>query len=180
MAIYGYARVSTLDQTLDVQVEALRKGGCEVVRCETASGSSRTDRRELATLMEFLRPGDVLLVTRVDRLARSIADLSDIVRELRAKGASLRALEQPFDTSSSHGELTMNLLGVFAQFENALRRERQAEGIARAKLAGRYKGRPPSIDADAVRRLRAQGHGPQSIADALAISRASVYRVLAS
>lgn len=153
MPLYGYARVSTTDQDLTLQIASLKAAGCEVVRAEKVSGTSTLGRDELALLLEFIRDGDTLVVTRIDRLARSIADLQDIVRKLKSKGASLKATEQAFDTGSIYGELTMNLLGVFAQFETQLRRERQMEGIAKAKAEGVYKGRKPSIDRAAVARL---------------------------
>lgn len=178
MAIYGYARVSTTDQDLTVQETALKAAGCDVIRAEKASGTSRSDRAELDTLMQFLRSGDTLVVTRIDRLARSIGDLQDIVRELRAKGATLKATEQPIDTSTAAGKAFLDMLGVFAEFETNLRKERQLEGIARAKAEGVYKGRKPSIDTAEVRRLKAEGVGPAEIARRLGIGRASVYRVL--
>jgi DNA invertase Pin-like site-specific DNA recombinase len=114
-----------------------------------------------------------------DRLARSIGDLQDIVRAVRAKGASLKATEQPIDTSTAAGKCFLDMLGVFAEFETNLRRERQLEGIAKAKAAGVYKGRPASIDATKVCELKAKGLGPSEIAKALKIGRASVYRGLA-
>jgi DNA invertase Pin-like site-specific DNA recombinase len=127
----------------------------------------------------FLRKGDVLTVTRIDRLARSIGDLQDIVRAVKAKGASLKAIEQPIDTSTAAGKAFLDMLGVFAEFETNLRKERQMEGIAKAKAAGVYKGRPPSVDSAKVAELKAQGFGPSQIARKLGIGRASVYRVLA-
>ena len=130
-------------------------------------------------MLDFIGKGDVLLVTRVDRLARSIGDLQDIVRTLKAKGASLRATEQPIDTSTAAGKCFLDMLGVFAEFETNLRRERQLEGIAKAK-AGVYKGRKPSIDQVQVEKLKAEGLGATEIAKRLNIGRASVYRVLAS
>ncbi|MBK1667650.1 integrase [Rhodovibrio sodomensis] len=178
MTKIGYARVSTTDQDLTGQVEALKATGCEVVREEKASGTTREGRSELATVIDFLRPGDVLMVTRIDRLARSIDDLRAIVREVADKGAAVKATEQPFDTGDIYGELTMNLLGVFADFETKLRRERQMEGIERAKAKGVYKGRPPKIDTDKVRELRDEGMGATAIAKEMGIGRASVYRVL--
>lgn len=178
MAVYGYARVSTEDQDTSIQEEALRKAGCEVVRSEKVTGTKREGRTELRLLLEFLRPGDVLMVTRVDRLARSIGDLQDIVRELKAKGVHLKATEQPIDTGSAAGKAFLDMLGVFAEFETNLRRERQLEGIAKAKAAGIYKGRKPSIDRDAVKALSDKGLGPSAIAKELGIGRASVYRVL--
>jgi DNA invertase Pin-like site-specific DNA recombinase len=114
----------------------------------------------------------------IDRLARSIGDLQDIVRAVRAKGASLRATEQPIDTNTAAGKCFLDMLGVFAEFETNLRRERQLEGIAKAKAAGIYKGRPVSIDVTKVRQLKAKGMGASEIAKALKIGRASVYRVL--
>ena len=175
---YGYARVSTTDQDLSVQEAALKAAGCQVVRSEKVSGTTREGRTELATLLDFIRADDVLMVTRIDRLARSIGDLQDIVRALRAKGATLRATEQPIDTSSAAGKCFLDMLGVFAEFETNLRKERQAEGIAKAKEAGVYKGRKPSIDAGAVKELAAQGIGATDIAKRLGIARASVYRLL--
>jgi DNA invertase Pin-like site-specific DNA recombinase len=181
MAIYGYARASTLDQDVAIQEEALRRAGCEVVRSETVSGTSRAGRSELALLLQFLHPGDALMVTRVDRLARSIKDLQDIVSELRARGVALKATEQPIDTATSAGKAFLDMLGVFAEFETNLRRERQMEGIARAKARGIYKGRKPSIDPGEIRRLRAEEKlGATAIARRLGIGRASVYRALAA
>ncbi|EPY02310.1 recombinase family protein [Magnetospirillum fulvum] len=178
MSKIGYARVSTTDQDTGIQVAALRAAGCEVVREEKASGTSTEGRTELQTILEFLRPGDVLTVTRIDRLARSIADLQTIVRTIREKGAALACTEQPVDTSTAAGKAFLDMLGVFAEFETNLRRERQMEGIAKAKAAGVYKGRKPTIDPKEVRALRSQGLGATEIAKRLGIGRASVYRVL--
>ena len=130
-------------------------------------------------MLDFLHPGDMLVVTRIDRLARSVKDLQDIVHELRAKGVALKATEQPIDTSTAAGKAFLDMLGVFAEFETNLRRERQLEGIRAAKARGVYKGRKPSIDAAEVRRLHEQEKlGPAAIARRLGIGRASVYRVL--
>ncbi len=161
--IAGYARVSTTDQDLGIQEAALRAAGCEVIRSEKVTGTSREGRVELATLLDFLRKGDVLVVTRIDRLARSIGDLQDIVRGLKAKGVTLRATEQPVDTGTAAGKAFLDMLGVFAEFETNLRKERQLEGIAKAKAEGVYKGRPPSIDP--ARGARAAGRGPGRLAD---------------
>ena len=154
MAIYGYARVSTTDQDLSIQTARLKEAGCEVIRQEKATGTTRDGRTELRTLLDFIRPGGVLLVTRIDRLARSIGDLQDIVRELRAKAAALKATERPIDTSTAAGKAFLDMLGVFAEFETNLRKERQLEGIAKAKAAGIYKGRPPTVDADAIQTMK--------------------------
>ena len=179
MTTIGYARVSTTDQHLTLQVDKLKAAGCDVIRQEKASGTSTEKRKELQTVLDFIREGDMLLITRVDRLARSIADLQDIVRTLKAKGAALKAIEQPIDTSTAAGKCFLDMLGVFAEFETNLRKERQMEGIAKAKAAGVYKGRPPSVDSAKVAELKAQGFGPSQIARKLGIGRASVYRVLA-
>src|ERR1700681_1501247 len=178
MTVIGYARVSTSDQNLEIQEAALRAAGCQVIRAEKRSGTTTSGRTELQTVLDFLGTGDVLMVTRIDRLARSIGDLQDIVRPVKAKGASLKATEQPIDTSTAAGKCFLDMLGVFAEFETNLRRERQLEGIAKAKAAGVYKGRPASIDAAQVREMKAQGLGATEIAKALKIGRASVYRVL--
>jgi DNA invertase Pin-like site-specific DNA recombinase len=179
MTTFGYARVSTTDQDLTVQMDALKVAGCDLVRFEKVSGTSLDGRDELATLLDFIRPGDILVVTRIDRLARSIADLAAIVRTIESKGAALRATEQPIDTSTAAGRCFLQMLGVFAEFETNLRRERQLEGIAKAKLAGKYRGRPGSIDAAKVAELRQEGLGASEIARRLGIARASVYRLLA-
>lgn len=178
MTVIGYARVSTEDQSLDIQEANLRRAGCDMIRSEKRSGTTTKGRDELQTVLDFLREGDVLMVTRIDRLARSIGDLQDIVRSVRAKGASLKATEQSIDTGTAAGKAFLDMLGVFAEFETNLRRERQMEGIAKAKAAGVYKGRPASIDPAKVRELKGQGMGPSAIAKALNIGRASVYRAL--
>ncbi|MBB3020426.1 DNA invertase Pin-like site-specific DNA recombinase [Microvirga lupini] len=178
MATYGYARVSTSDQDLTVQIEALKRAGCEIVRSEKITGTTREGRTELSTLLDFIRAGDVLIVTRIDRLARSVADLQDIVRMVKSKGASLKATEQPIDTGTAAGKAFLDMLGVFAEFETNLRRERQMEGITKAKADGVYKGRKPSIDVGQIQALKAQGLGASEIAKRLRIGRASVYRLL--
>jgi DNA invertase Pin-like site-specific DNA recombinase len=178
MAVIGYARVSTSDQDLSIQEAALRGAGCDVIRAEKRSGTTTQGRDELRIILDFLHAGDVLMVTRIDRLARGIADLQDIVRQVRARGASLKATEQPIDTGTAAGKCFFDMLGVFAEFETNLRKERQLEGIAKAKAAGVYRGRRVSIDAATVREMKAQGLGPSAIAKSLGIGRASVYRAL--
>lgn len=174
----GYARVSTDDQDCTIQEAALRSAGCTVIRSEKRSGTTTAGRDELDTVLSFIRPGDTLMVTRIDRLARSVHDLEGIVAHLREKGAHLRATEQPIDTSTPAGKAFLQMLGVFAEFETAIRRERQMEGIAKAKAAGVYKGRKPSVPAEEVRALHAEGVSPTEIAKRLGIGRASVYRAL--
>ncbi len=138
---YGYARVSTEDQDLTIQIEALEKLVDEV-RTEKQSGTSLANRSELNMLLEFMRKGDTLVV---GRLARSIADLQKIVEILKSKGIALQATEQPINTSSAAEKAFLDMLGVFAEFETNLRRERQMEGIAKAKAAGKYRGRRKTL-----------------------------------
>jgi DNA invertase Pin-like site-specific DNA recombinase len=179
---YGYARVSTSDQDLTVQTAALGAAGCTVIRSEKVTGTSTEGREELHTLLSFLRPGDTLVVTRIDRLARSALDLHNIVADLTKRGVHLKATEQAaIDTASAEGKALLGMLAVFAEFETNLRRDRQMEGIAKAKAAGVYEGRRPTIDATEVRRLReAEGLGATAIAARLGIGRASVYRLMQS
>lgn len=178
MALYGYARVSTTGQDLAIQQEALRAAGCQVIRSEKKTGTKREGRTELDLLLEFLRDGDTLVVTRIDRLARSMKDLQDIVHDLKGRGVALKATEQPIDTGSAAGKAFLDMLGVFAEFETNLRRERQIEGIAAAKAKGVYKGRPATINPAEVRRLhREERLGPAAIARRLGVARSSVYRV---
>jgi DNA invertase Pin-like site-specific DNA recombinase len=151
---YGYARVSSVGQDLTIQVEALTKAGCETIRQEKVSGTSIQGRDELNTLLEFLRDGDELVVTRVDRLARSIRDLQNIVSDLDKRGVTLSATEQPIDTRTSAGKSFLDMLGVFGEFETNLRKERQMEGIAKAKGKGVCKGRKPSVDVEQVKALK--------------------------
>ena len=176
--IFGYARVSTTDQDLRIQEDALRAAGATVIRSEKKSGTTTEGRDELSTLISFARSGDTIMVTRIDRLARSIADLSQIVSKLESKGIALKATEQPIDTSTPAGRAFLQMLGVFAEFATAIRKERQLEGIAKAKEKGVYKGRKASIDADQVKALAATGMGASAIAAQLGIGRASVYRYL--
>jgi DNA invertase Pin-like site-specific DNA recombinase len=179
MTTIGYCRASSIDQSLEIQEAALQAAGCDVIRGEKRTGTTVAGRAELETVLAFLRPGDVLMVTRVDRLARSIGDLQDIVRTIKAKGAALKATEQPIDTSTAAGKCFLDMLGVFSEFETNLRKERQLEGIAKAKLEGKYRGRKRSVDIDAVRAMKAEGVGPATIAKRLGVARASVYRALA-
>ena len=179
MTLYGYARVSTGDQDLSLQEAALRAAGCQVIRSEKKTGTQREGRTELDILLQFLRAGDTLVITRIDRLARSLKDLQDLVHELKSKGVTLRATEQPVDTSTAAGKAFFDMLGVFAEFETNLRRERQMEGITAAKERGVYKGRKPRIDSAEVRRLHLEEKlSPSAIAKRLRIARSSVYRFL--
>ena len=179
--MYGYARVSSAGQNLTIQEAALKAAGCTVIRSEKVSGISTNGREELATLLSFIRPGDTLVCTRIDRLARSAVDLHNIVADLAARGVFLRATEQTaINTATPEGKALLGMLAVFAEFETNLRRERQMEGIAKAKAAGVYKGRPAKIEATEVKRLLSEGVGATEIAERLGIGRASVYRLARS
>lgn len=179
--LVGYGRVSSTSQSLDIQHEALTQAGCEKVFSEKMTGRSTSDREQLALALDFVREGDTLIVTRLDRLARSVGDLHQIIEKLTAKGVAFRCLNQAgVDTDTSTGRLMLAVLGAVACFENDIRRERQMEGVAKAKLRGAYRGRPPSIQPDEVRELRGQGLGATEIAKRLKIGRASVYRALAA
>ncbi|WP_066557498.1 recombinase family protein [Croceicoccus bisphenolivorans] len=179
--LIGYARVSSTGQDLTVQEGALRAAGCDQIYSEKKSGRQATDREALRDAIKAARAGDIVVVSRLDRFARSTQDLHNLLATLEAKGVGFRCLAQSgVDTTTPTGKLTLSILGAVAAFETDLRAERQAEGIARAKQEGRYKGRSPSIDYSTVRRLHGQGLRPTEIAGLLGIGRTSVYRALAS
>jgi DNA invertase Pin-like site-specific DNA recombinase len=179
MAVVGYARVSSVGQSLDVQEAALAEAGCDKVFAEKRSGATQGDREELRRALEYVREGDTFVVTRIDRLARSVSDLVEIIALLTRKGVGFRALQQgEIDTTTASGKMLLGILGVFAEFETNLRRERQQEGIEKAKAEGRYRGRPKSVDAAAIRLLRADGVRPAHIAKRLGVARSTVYEAL--
>jgi len=178
--IYGYARVSTEDQSTEIQEEALVRAGADVVRAEKVSGTSRTGRHELETLLQFLRNGDVLMVTRLDRLARSLRDLSNIVETLTQRGCSLKCIEQPVDTGTASGRAFLGMLGVFAQFETEIRKERQLEGIAKAKAKGLYRGGLVDMSKyNLAFSLRKQGLGITEISQKTGYNRTYLYKLFA-
>ena len=175
---YGYARVSTSDQDLEIQRTALMTAGCDIVREEKVSGTSLNGRSERSTLLEFLREGDELVVTRIDRLARSMRDLQNIVYDLIKKGVHLSATEQAVNTNTPEGKYFLDMLGVFAEFETRLRHERQMEGIKKAKEKGVYKGRKQTVDVAKIKELASEGLMKTEIAKRLGVGRATVYRAL--
>ncbi len=175
--IVGYARVSTTDQNLEIQLDELQAHGCERIFTDKATGTN-TDRAGLSDVMEFLRDGDTLVVTRLDRFARSLTDLYAMLEKLTARGVTFHCVRQSIDTATSAGKLTLAILGAVAEFENDLRRERQRDGINKAKVNGIYRGRKATIDRDAILRLAQAGTAPSAIARELAISRTSVYRII--
>jgi DNA invertase Pin-like site-specific DNA recombinase len=178
--LVGYARTSTVEQAagLEAQLRDLRALGCDKVFDEQTS--SVGPRKALEDALEFIREGDTLVVTSLDRLARSVVHLGQIVDRLREKHVALRVLDLGIDTGSATGELVLNLIGSIAQFERKLMLERQREGIAKAKAEGRYRGRKPTARAktDQVKALQAQGLSMGAIATRLGIGKASVHRIV--
>lgn len=179
MTKVGYARVSTHDQSLTLQLEALKQAGCIKIFSDTASGND-AKRKGFQELKDYLRSGDTLVVTRIDRIARSVLDLQQLVAYLKKREIELTATEQPISTSSAAGKAFLDMLSVFAEFELNIRKERQLEGIAAAKAAGKYKGRKPTpksiqLEIQAMHRE----HKPISeIARVCNVSRNTVYKII--
>lgn len=178
MSMIGYARVSTASQSTDIQVEKLKEAGCSIIRTEKASGRSREGRTELETVMDFIQAGDTLVVAKLDRLGRSTRDVLNLVHELEDRGAALRVLEPAIDTSGPMGKVVLTVLGMVSEMELGFIRERQKDGIEKAKAEGRYNGRPATLDAGTVRKLKAEGLGATEIARRLNCSRSAVYKIL--
>lgn len=180
--LIGYARTSTLDQTagLEAQTRDLTAVGCERIFEEQVSSVDVSKRERLAEALSYAREGDTLVVTKLDRLARSVAHLVELLAQLEAKGVALRILAMGIDTSTPTGKLMLTILGGVAEFEREIMLERQREGIAKAKAAGKYKGRTPTARAkgEEVLALHGQGIGGTEIAKRLGIGRASVYRII--
>lgn len=178
MAIVGYARVSTTDQNLEVQLDALNKLGMDRIYQEKASGAD-CDRVELAAMLDYVREGDTVVACKFDRLARSTRHLLEIVDRLTAKGVTLKVLNIDLDTSTPTGKLLLTMLAAIAAFERDMMLERQADGIAKAKEKGRYTGRKPTARAKSseVVALLSQGMTKDAVASKLGIGVASVYRI---
>jgi DNA invertase Pin-like site-specific DNA recombinase len=179
MHLIGYARVSSLGQDTATQEAKLKAAGCTIIRTEKASGGSREGRSELASIMEFIRPGDTLVAVKLDRLGRNTRDCLNLVHELEQKGASLRVLEPAIDTGGPMGKMVLTVLGMVAEMELGFIHERQRAGIEAAKAKGVYKGRPATIDHSRIVELRKQGMGATEIAKAVGCKRGNVYKVLA-
>jgi DNA invertase Pin-like site-specific DNA recombinase len=181
-ALVGYARTSTVEQEagLEAQVAELQSLGCTKVFAEHVSGVD-DQRPELRAALDWCREGDTFVVTRPDRLARSVTDLLRIVEDLRARKIAIRILSLGVDTSTATGTLILQVLGAVGEFERAVMLERQRAGIAKAKAAGKYRGRAPTARAKTseVLRLKAEGKTVAQIAQAVGISRASIYRAFA-
>lgn len=181
MARIGYARVSTQDQDYAGQVTRLEAAGCSPIRSEKISGSSREGRGELQAVLDFIRPGDELVVVKLDRLARSTRDVLNVCHELEQRGAGLRVLDPEITTSGDVGKLVITVLGMVAELERKMIRERQKAGIEAAKARGGvYRGRKPATSKEAVDRLLADGLGPSEVAKRLSVSRMTVYRLAKS
>lgn len=179
MNIFAYCRVSSTDQNTSIQIEAIKKAYPEaIIREEKKSGTSTLNRDVLKLLLDMIGEGDKLVVWKLDRLARNLNDLTNIVEILESKNASLEILDQRIDTGTASGKAFLQMLGVFAEFETNLRKERQLAGIAKAKQERPevYQGRKVTTDGDEVRDLLGRGLKPVEVAKKLGISRATVYR----
>ena len=178
MAIIGYARVSTRGQQLTPQVDQLKCAGCVRIFKETYTGA-KADRVELDRMLSYLRKDDVVIVTKLDRLARSIKDLLSIVERIESTGAQLRSLSESIDTSSSAGRYMFHTMGLLAEFERNRIRERTMEGLASARARGRIGGRPPRLTMEQrklVLRLRQEGKSLRKIANLMSVSVGTVHR----
>lgn len=177
--IIGYARVSTEDQNLDAQTTALKEAGAKRIFAEKVSGSKRT-RPELDRMLDQLRDGDVVLVTKYDRLARSLTDLLDIVAQVEAAEAGFRSLAEDIDTTTPAGRLIFHVFASIAQFERERIRERTMEGLQAARAKGRIGGRPPALSEDQkaeVLRMKSEGRAIKDIAALFKVSPATIKRV---
>src|SRR4051794_3060931 len=185
--LIGYARVSTIDQTLALQQDALTAAGCEQLYTDTVSGSV-TDRPGLTQALSHLRVGDTLVVWRLDRLGRSLPHLIETVKQLQERGVGFRSLQEQIDTTTSGGKLVFHLVfhvfGALAEFERDLIRERTHAGLAAARARGRLFGRPKVLTARQVKQLQSlakdEGNTVKEICQTLGISRATYYRYIAS
>lgn len=179
--LIGYARVSTADQEARLQVDALAAAGCAKILTDQASGAKR-DRPELARALDQLRAGDVLVVWKLDRLARSLADLIALADQLQAIGADLRSLTEQIDTATPGGRLFFHVMGALAEFERALIQERTRAGLAAARARGARPGRKPGLSAEQVKAAAAiladpsNGLTVTAVAKLLGVSPATLYR----
>jgi DNA invertase Pin-like site-specific DNA recombinase len=183
MTTIGYARTSTTDQKagLEAQLRDLASAGCEEVFKEEVSSVDMLARTQFEAALRYARKGDVLVVTKLDRLARSVKHLVEITAVLECKGVSLRILDGAIDTTTSTGRLMLNMLTSIAQFEREIMLERQREGIAKAKSEGKYKGRKPTVMVQAVeirRLVNEEKVSPTEVAKRLGVARSGVYRAL--
>jgi DNA invertase Pin-like site-specific DNA recombinase len=178
MTKIGYARVSTLDQDTSIQEAKLREAGCTIIRKEKVSGKSREGRDELETVIQFLRAGDVLVVSKLDRLGRNTRDVLNLVHEIEGKGAHLQVLDPALSTEGEMGKVMITILSMVAEMELNRIRERREEGIAAAKTRGIYKGGTRQTDYSEVRKLVEMGLSKAEVARKMGISRETVYQAL--
>ncbi|RDS81599.1 recombinase family protein [Dyella monticola] len=180
--VVGYARVSSAGQSLDIQLDKLNAYGCTRVFAEKRSGRQVDSRPELQACLQFLREGDTLVISRLDRMARSILDLAKIADQLKKKGVALKVLDQALDTGTSEGRLMFSLLASFAEFENDIRAERQADGIAKAKEKGVSFGRKRALTAEQCQRIKVlreeEKFSVPQLAERFNVGVATVYRAL--
>ena len=180
MSLVGYVRVSTLDQDTTTQLERIKSVNCEKVFSEKQSGTTTKGRTALADCLDYMREGDTLVITKIDRLARSARDLHNIVHNLEERSIGLKVLDQNIDTTTPHGKAFLGMMATFAEFETNIRKERQLEGIAAAKAKGKYIGRKPTAQqkSDEIMKLVSEGITKAAIAEQVGVSVASVYNVI--
>ena len=181
MSMIGYARVSSIGQKLDVQLEKLQAQGCEKIYQEKESAISTTKRPQLLACLDYVREGDNLVITKLDRLARSTLDLCNIAKRLEDKKVTLQVIDQNIDTSNSTGRLMFNMLATIAQFETEIRAERQMDGIKKAKANGVVFGRVKTLTPDQVTEIKSKRQSGILIKDLMAeykLSKKSIYNYL--
>jgi DNA invertase Pin-like site-specific DNA recombinase len=177
--LIGYARISTLDQTLDLQIDALKKAGCEQIFTDRVSGS-KAERKGLTEALSHLREGDTLVVWRLDRLGRSLRHLIDTVTEINARGVGFKSLQENIDTTTSGGKLVFHIFGALAEFEREIIRERTQAGLTSARSRGKAGGRPKALTPKEVQMLRNMAADKSltvlDICKTLGIGRTTFYR----
>jgi DNA invertase Pin-like site-specific DNA recombinase len=181
MALVGYARCSTVEQNLDDQIRRLEAAGCEKVFREPGVSGKLTHRPQFDACLEYLRPGDVLTITKLDRAGRSVQHLIQLSNDLAERGIEFKALDQPIDTTTPVGKLFFTMIAAFAEFERNLIIERTHEGLRTARLAGKRPGPKPKLSPkqrDMVRKMHADGRTVVDIAEVFSVSRPVIYRVL--
>lgn len=178
----GYARVSTRDQNLSAQIDQLKAAGCTQLFVDQGSGRDARERTDLGRMMDYVRPGDVVVVTQLDRLSRSLMDLLKLADQLGQKGVELRSLKEPFDTTTDDGRLMFHVMGILAEFERSRIRERTLEGLKAARARGRVGGRPRRLSEKQERmiwRLRQEGESVREISRMFNVSAGTITRALA-
>ena len=178
----GYARVSTRDQNLSAQIDQLKAAGCTQLFVDQGSGRDARERTDLGRMMDYVRPGDVVVVTQLDRLSRSLMDLLNLADQLGQKGVELRSLKEPFDTTTDDGRLMFHVMGILAEFERSRIRERTLEGLKAARARGRVGGRPRRLNEKQegmIWRLRQEGESVREISRMFNVSPGTITRALA-